>query len=227
MSSPSTDATETTGPWEGGFSGLPDLGGGAVAIASERPEAGTGSLISYSGGVFEMRFWTDGPPVPQIIEILPPEALKPIRDQLAAQLQGPGSGLDDIPLRAFLETVRLYLSPDSSDRFNTAVFGSIAEPNPGEYLGQVSWPGDVVGTVQASADGILAQTHLVHLDAGNLVPLRKADIRSLVRALQAATVNSQWQQVLSFAEQAVLPAEETGKRKVNPTKPVSRQPLFR
>ena len=141
MSSPSTDATETTGPWEGGFAGLPDLGNGVVAIASELPEAGTGSLVSYSGGVFEMRFWTDGPPVPQIIEILSPEALKPIRDQLAAQ--------------------------------------------------------------------------------------RKADIRSLVRALQAATVNSQWQQVLSFAEQAVLPAEETGKRKVNPTKRVSRQPLFR
>lgn len=70
MSSPSTDATETTGPWEGGFSSLPDLGGGGVAIASELSEAGTGSLISYSGGVFEMRFWTDGPPVPQIIEIL-------------------------------------------------------------------------------------------------------------------------------------------------------------
>ncbi len=72
MSSPSTDATETTGPWEGGFSSLPDLGGGGVAIASELSEAGTGSLISYSGGVFEMRFWTDGPPVPQIIEILSP-----------------------------------------------------------------------------------------------------------------------------------------------------------
>jgi hypothetical protein len=33
--------------------------------------------------------------------------------------------------------------------------------------------------------------------------LREADIRSLVLALQAATVNSQWQQVLSYAEQAL------------------------
>jgi hypothetical protein len=205
MTSPSAGTPETLGPWQAGCAGagLSDLEGGALIIAAEQPEAGTGIMVTYSGGVFRRQFWTDGPPVPLFIELLTAADLKVLRDQLAAQLEGPGSGLDDIPLRAFLEAVRLHLSPDTSDRFAAAVFGTITAPNPGELLGQVSWPGDVTGTVQASAAGIAAQTGLAHLAAAGPAPLRPADVRSLVAALQAAPVSAPWEQVLSFAEQAL------------------------
>lgn len=204
MTSPSTVASDTTGPWQAGFAGpgLSDLGGGAIIIAAELPEAGTGIMVTYSGGVFTRRFWTDGPPVPQIVELLSPGELKVLRDQLELQLQGPGSGLDDIPLRAFLDTLRLSLSGGTSDRFATATFGSIVAENPGEFLGQVNWPGDVTGTVQASAGAVAAQTHLAQLATGNPAPLRSADVRSLVAALQVTTVSASWAQVLNFAEQA-------------------------
>lgn len=204
MASPSA---ETSGPWQGGFLGSDFPDGGTIAIASELPEAGTGILISYSEGAFTRRFWTTGPPVPLLIEVLTPEDVKAIGDQVAEQLRGPGSGLDDIPVRDFLETVRLYLEPGTSDRFTAAVFGAIAQVNPGELQGQVSWPGDVVGVVLGSADGVSAQTHLAHLSAGTLAPLRNADLRSLVLALEVATTTSTidplWQQMLNFAEQAL------------------------
>jgi hypothetical protein len=203
MTSPSAD---TLGPWEAGFAGpgLPELEGGALIIAAELPEAGTGIMVTYTGGAFRRQFWTDGPPIPFIIELLTPADLKVLRDQLAAQLEGPGSGLDDIPLRAFLEAVRLHLSPGTSDRFAAAVFGTVTTPNPGEFLGQVSWPDDVTGTVQASANGIAAQSGLAHLTATDPVRLRPADVRSLVASLQAAPVSAPWDQVLNFAEQALL-----------------------
>jgi hypothetical protein len=208
MTSPSiaaTEPTEPTEPWQAGFAGpgLSDLAAGAMVLASEQGQAGTGVLVTYSEGAFTRRFWSDGPPIPLIIEILPPEELKALGDQLDAQLEGAGSGLDDIPLRDFAEAIRLHLSSQASSRFAAAAFGSIATVNPGEFLGQVSWPGDVVGTIAASAGAISAQTHLAHLGTGDPAPLRKADIRSLVLALQASTVNAQWEQVLSFAEQAL------------------------
>lgn len=208
MTAPSVGAVETTGPWEGGFigPGLSDLISGEVIILSELPEAGTGIAVSYSGGIFTRRFWTTGPPVPLIIEILSPEEVKAIGDQVHDQLRGAGSGLDDIPLRAFLETVRLYLDPAASDRFTTAVFGSIVQVNPGELQGEVSWPGDVVGTV-LSVDGVSAQSNLAHVPAGNPAPLRKADLRSLVFALENAIATSVidplWQQMLTLAEEAL------------------------
>ncbi len=201
MTAPSA---ETLGPWQAGFAGpgLPDLGGGALMIAAELPEAGTGIVVTYAGGVFRRQFWTQGPPVPLIVELLTSGDLKVLRDQLAAQLEGPGSGLDEIGLRAFLVAVRLHLSPGTSDRFAAAIFGTITAPNPGEFLGQVSWPGDVTGTVQASAAGVAAQTGLAHLTAADPAPLRPADVRSLIAALQAAPVIAPWDQVLNFAEQA-------------------------
>lgn len=205
MTSPSAVTSDTTGPWEAGFAGpgLTELEGGALIIAAESPDAGTGIMVTYAEGVFRRQFWTDGPPIPLIVEILGPGELKVLRDQLAVQLQGPGSGLDDTGLRAFLEALRLQLSPDTSDRFAAAAFGSIVEQNPGEFLGQVSWPGDVAGTVQASAGGVSAQSSLAHLTASAPAPLRLADVRSLVAALQAAPVSAPWEQVLSFAEQAL------------------------
>jgi hypothetical protein len=209
MATPATGAAEATGPWQGGFSGpgLPALGG-AVVIAAELPDDGAGILVSYSGGIFTRQFWTTGPPVSQIIEILPPAEVKAIGDQVAEQLQGPGSGLDDIPLREFVETVRLHFEHEASDRFEEAVFGSITQASPAGLQGQVTWPGDVIGTVQGSADGVSAQSHLANIAAGNPAWLRHADLRSLVIGLQdalAATsgIDPLWKQMLTFAEQAL------------------------
>jgi hypothetical protein len=208
MATPATGATEATGPWQGGFSGpgLPALGG-AVLIAAQLPDDGAGILVSYSGGIFTRQFWTTGPPVPQIIEILPAGEVKAIRDQVAEQLQSPGSGLDDIPLREFVEAVRLHFEREPSDRFEEAVFGSITQASPGSLQGQVTWPGDVIGTVQGSADGVSAQSHLANIAAGNPAWLRNADLQSLVIALQDALATSAtdplWQQMLTYAEQAL------------------------
>lgn len=204
----SPDPNAATGPWAGGFSGpgLSNLGG-AVIIASELPDAGTGILVSYSGGRFTRQFWTTGPPIPQFIEVLSPEQIHAIEDQVAAQLVGPGSGLDDIPLRDFVETVRMHFEPEASERFTVAAFGSITEVAPGTLEGEVSWPGDVVGTVAGSTDGVLAQSHLAHVAAANPAPLRDADLQSLLLALHGALANLAidplWQQMLIFAERAL------------------------
>jgi hypothetical protein len=207
MAPRSPDPNAATGPWAGGFSGpgLSELGG-AVIIAAELPDAGTGILVSYSGGRFTRQFWSAGPPVPQFIEVLSPEQIHAIKDQVAAQMVGIGSGLDDIPLRSFVETVRMYFEPDASERFTSAAFGSITEITPGTLAGELSWPGDVVGTVVGSADGVLAQSHLAHVAAADPVPLREADLESLLLALHGALANPAidplWQQMLIFAERA-------------------------
>jgi hypothetical protein len=209
MAPRSRDPNAATGPWAGGFSGpgLADLGG-TVIIASELPDAGTGILVSYSGGRFTRQFWSTGPPVPEFIEVLSPEQVHSIKDQVAAQLIGPGSGLDDIPLRDFVETVTTFFDPEASERFTVAAFGTITEVTPGTLEGQVSWPGDVVGTVLGSANGVLAQSHLAHMAAANPAPLREADLESLLLALHGAVGNPAtdplWQQMLIFAERALL-----------------------
>lgn len=208
MASPSAGASEATGPWAGGFSGpgLSDLGG-ALIIAAELPDAGTGILVSYSEGRFTSQFWTTGPPVPQFIEVLSREQVYAMRDQVESQLRGPGSGLDDIPLRDFVETVRMYFEQEASDRFTTAAFGSITQAADGSLEGQLSWPGDVVGTVVGSTGGVSAQSHLRYLAAGNPAPLRSADLQSLILALHSAlarsAINPLWQQMLTFAQQAL------------------------
>jgi hypothetical protein len=201
----SPDPNAATGPWAGGFSGvgLAELGG-AVIIASELPDAGTGILVSYSGGRFTRQFWTTGPAVPEFIEVLSPEQIQAIGDQVEAQLVGPGTGLDDIPLWDFVETVRMYFEPEASERFTLARFGSITEPTPGTLEGEVSWPGDVTGTVVGSADGVLAQSHLAHVAATDPAPLRDADLQALLLALHGALANKEidplWRQMLVFAE---------------------------
>jgi hypothetical protein len=213
MATPASGAAETTGTWEGGLAvpvdppAPPDIGSGTITIVSQGSTADSGTLVSYSGGIFTSQFWSTGPPVPLLIEILPPQEVRKIGEEVAEQLRGPGSGLDDIPLRAFVETVRLYLEPEASDRFTVAVFGSITQVNPGELLGEVSWPGGIAGTVLGSADGVSAQTHLAAMPAGNPAPLREADQRSLVLALESTlateAIDPLWQQMLSFAEQAL------------------------
>jgi hypothetical protein len=209
MAIPAPAAAEATGLWQGGFSGpgLPALGG-AVVIAAELPDDGAGILVSYAGGIFTRQFWTTGPPVPQIIEILKPDEIAAIRDQVVGQLQAPGSGLDEIPLREFVEAVRLHFSQDASHRFADAVFGSITQSSSQSLQGQVTWPGDVIGMVLGNSDGVSAQSHLANVAASNPAWLRNADLRSLVIALQDALDTAQpdpmWQQMLTFAEQALI-----------------------
>jgi len=88
------------------------------------------------------------------------------------------------------------------------VFGPITQSSPQGLQGQVTWPGDVIGTVLGSADGVSAQSHLANVAAGNPAWLRNADLRSLVIALQEALGTAQpdplWQQMLAFAEQALI-----------------------
>jgi hypothetical protein len=213
MSTPSSGAAGTAGPWQGGFPApnpppaLPDLDSGSITIVSQGPTAGSGNLVRYANGVFTSQFWSTGPPVPFLIEVLQPDAVRKIRHQVVEQLHGPGSGLDDIPLLAFVEAARLYLEPQASDRFTTATFGPIAEANPGEFVGNVSWPAGVAGTVLASGQQVSAQTHLAEVPAGNPAPLREADLKSIVDALDSAVaaggIDPLWQQVLTIAQQAL------------------------
>jgi hypothetical protein len=208
MTTPAPGAAEATGPWQGGFSGpgLPSLDG-AIVIAAELPDDRAGVLVSYSGGIFTQQFWTTGPPVPHIVQILQPDEVRAVRDQVAGQLRGPGSGLDDIPLREFVEAVRLHFEEEPSERFAEAVFGSITQASPLGLQGQVTWPGDVIGTVLGNADGVSAQSHLANVAAGNPAWLRSADLQSLVsalhKALAAGQIDPLWQQMLSYAEQAL------------------------
>jgi hypothetical protein len=208
MATPAPAAAQATGLWQGGFSGpgLPALGG-AVVIAAQLPDDGAGVLVSYAGSIFTRQFWTTGPPVPQIIEILKPDEVAAVRDQVVEQLQAPGCGLDEIPLREFVEAVRLHFQRDASQRFAEAVFGSITQSSPLGLQGQVTWPGDVIGMVLGSTDGISAQSHLANVAAANPAWLRSADLQSLVIALRQALDTAQldplWQQMLTFAEQAL------------------------
>jgi hypothetical protein len=208
MATPAPAAAQATGLWQGGFSGpgLPALGG-AVVIAAQLPDDGAGVLVSYAGGIFTRQFWTTGSPVPQIIEILKPDEVAAVRDQVVEQLQAPGCGLDEIPLREFVEAVRLHFQRDASQRFAEAVFGSITQSSPLGLQGQVTWPGDVIGMVLGSTDGISAQSHLANVAAANPAWLRSADLQSLVIALRQALDTAQldplWQQMLTFAEQAL------------------------
>jgi len=208
MTAPAPFPGDATGPWQGGFSGpgLPALDG-AVVIAAQLPEDGAGVLVSYSGGIFTQQFWTTGPPVPQIVQILQPHEVRAVRDQVAGQLLGPGTGLDDIPLREFVEAVRLHFEEEPSGRFAEAVFGSITQASPLGVQGQVTWPGDVIGTVLGNADGVSAQSHLANVAAGNPAWLRIADLRSLAialhKALDVGQIDPLWRQMLAYAEQAL------------------------
>jgi hypothetical protein len=208
MTAPAPDSAEATGPWQGGFSGpgLPALDG-AIVIAAQLPEDGAGVLVSYTGGIFTQQFWTTGPPVPRVVQILKPDEVRAVRDQIASQLQGPGSGLDDVPLREFVEAVRLHFDETASGRFAEAVFGSITQASPLGLQGQVTWPGDVIGTVLGNVEGVSAQSHLANVAAGNLAWLRSADLQSLVialhKALDAGQTDPLWQHMLTYAEQAL------------------------
>ena len=83
---------------------------------------------------------------PFLIELLPAKQVHELREQILEQLNGPGTGLDDVPLRAFAEIARLYTETAASSRFTQATFGAISQPATGGIVGQVSWPGGVTGS---------------------------------------------------------------------------------
>jgi hypothetical protein len=205
------DYSATDNPWEGGCSvpvlppDVPVFDSAAIVVA-QQSDAQTGVVISYRRGIFTRQSWSTGPPVPFLIEVLKPDAVREIRDQVAEQLLTPGTGLDNLPLRAFLAAADVHLNPEPSTRFNAAAFGAISEQVPGRFLGVVTYPNGVAGTLLGSDAEVSVESHLAPFPAGNLVPLRVGDLRSLIAALEAAlaagSTDPLWQQMLAFAQQA-------------------------
>ena len=129
-------------PWEGGVAvpALPPhvpLFDSAAIVVAQQSDAQAGVAVSYSRGIFTRQFWSTGHPVPGLIEVLKPQEVRQVRDQVREQLAAPGDGLDHLPLRAFVTAADVYLSPEPSTRFDRAVFGTIAEQAPGQLLGAV------------------------------------------------------------------------------------------
>jgi hypothetical protein len=197
--------------WEGGVSVpvLPPqvpLFDSAVLVVAQQSDAQSGALVSYSRGIFTRQSWSTGHPVPLLIEVLKPQDVRNVRDQIREQLAISGDGLDHLPLRAFLTAADVYLDPEPSTRFSKAAFGTIAEQAPGQLLGAVGYPHDVAGTILGSDAGVSAESHLGPLPAGFQAPLRLGDLRSLISSLEtalaAADLDPLWPQMLAFAQQA-------------------------
>lgn len=198
-------------PWEGGLSApfLPPhvpLFDSAAIVVAQQADAQAGVAVCYSRGIFTRQFWSTGHPVPLFIEVLKPQDVRQVRDEVLGQLAIPGDGLDHLPLRAFVTVADVYLDPEPSARFRRAVFGTIAEQAPGQLLGAVAYPDGVAGTVLGSDDGVSGESHLEPLPAGFQAPLRVGDLRSLIakleHALAAGGIDPLWQQMLTFAQQA-------------------------
>ena len=198
-------------PWEGGLSVpvLPPqvpLFDSAAIVVAQQSDAQTGVAVSYGRGIFTRQSWSTGHPVPGVIEVLKPADVRQVRDQIREQLDTCADGLDRLPLRAFVTVADVYLSPEPSTRYRTAVFGALTEPAPGQILGAVAYPNGVAGSVLGSDAGVSAESHLAPLPAGFLAPLRAGDLRSLIRSLEnalaAGGIDPQWQDMLGFAEQA-------------------------
>lgn len=198
-------------PWEGGLSVpvLPPhvpLFDSAAIVVAQPSDAQAGVAVSYSRGIFTRQSWSTGHPVPGVIEVLKPPDVQQVRDEILEQLAAGGDGLDHLPLRAFVTVADVYLSPEPSHRYRRAVFGGIAEQAPGQLLGAVSYPDGVAGTIVGSDQGVSGESHLAPLPAGSLAPLRAGDLRSLIFSLENALavggIDPQWQQMLTYAQQA-------------------------
>jgi hypothetical protein len=206
-----TNGNAVDQPWEGGVSvpvlppNVPLFDSGALVVA-QQADSQAGSLVSYSRGIFTRQAWSTGHPVPLLIEVLKPQDVRNVRDQVREQLAHPGDGLDHLLLRAFLTAADVYLDPEPSTRFNRAAFGTIAEQAPGQLLGSVVYPHDVVGSILGSDAGVSAESHLGPLPVGFQAPLRVGDLRSLISSLETALAEANldplWQQMLAFAQQA-------------------------
>ena len=198
-------------PWEGGVSvpvlppHVPAFGSAAIVVA-QQSDTQAGVAVSYSRGIFTRQAWSTGHPVPGVIEVLTPEDVRQVRDQVREQLAAHGDGLDHLPLRAFLTVADVHLSPEPSTRYASAVFGAIAEQAPGQLAGTVAYPDGVAGTIVASASGVSGESHLGLLPPGFLAPLRTGDLRSLTfhleKALTIGGLDPLWQHLLAFAQQA-------------------------
>jgi hypothetical protein len=206
-----TNCNAADQPWEGGLAVpvLPPhvpLFDSAAILVAQQSDAQTGVAVSYGRGIFTRQFWSTGHPVPGVIEVLKPQDVEQVRNEILEQLAVPGDGLDHLPLRAFVTAADVYLSPEPSTRYRTAVFGAIAEQAPGQLLGGVAYPDGVAGTILGSDAGVSGESHLGPLPAGFLAPLRAGDLRSLIssleNALTAGGLDPQWQQMLTFAQQA-------------------------
>jgi hypothetical protein len=198
-------------PWEGGLSvpvlppHIPLFDSAAIVVA-QQSDAQSGVAVSYSRGIFTRQSWSTGHPVPLLIEVLEPQDVKQVRDQIIEQFVISGDGLDHLPLRAFVTAADVYLNPEPSTRFSRAVFGAIAEQAPGQLLGAVAYPGGVAGTILGSDAGVSGESHLGSLPGGFQAPLRVGDLRSLISSLKNAVsaggIDPLWQQMLTFAQQA-------------------------
>jgi hypothetical protein len=198
-------------PWAGGLSVpvLPPhvpLFDSAAIVVAQQADAQSGVAVSYGRGIFTRQSWSTGHPVPGVIEVLQPPAVRQVRDQIREQLDACADGLDRLPLRAFVTAADVYLSPEPSTRYRAAAFGAIAEQAPGQLLGAVAYPDGVTGSILGSDAGVSGESHLAPLPAGFLAPLRAGDLRSLITSLENAlavgSADPQWQQMLTFAEQA-------------------------
>jgi hypothetical protein len=162
--------------------------------------------VSYGRGIFTRQAWSTGHPVPAVIEVLKPQEVEQIRDQVREQLDRRGDGLDHLPLRAFVTVADVYLDPEPSARFRSAGFGAIAGQAPGQLSGAVAYPGGVAGTIVGSDAGVSGESHLAPLPPGFQAPLRTGDLLSLIlsleNALGAGGIDPLWQQMLTFAQQA-------------------------
>jgi hypothetical protein len=206
-----TQSSVTDRPWTGGLSvpfgppDAPELDSAAIVVAQQF-DAEAGIAVAYSRGIFTRQEWTTGHPVPDLILVLQRPEVEQVRDQVREQLTTSGAGLDVLPLRAFLTVADLYLSPEPSGRYVSAVFGAIIEPVAGELSGTVSYPDGVTGTIVGSASGITGESHLAPLPPGPLDPLRAGDLASLITSLEKALtegdLDPRWQQLLAFAQQA-------------------------
>ncbi len=74
-----------------------------------------------------MQFWTIGHPVPFLVCELDAEDVRALRDELSEQLEGPSTGLDDVPLRAVVAVADAYVAARSG-RFSGAALGPISRP---------------------------------------------------------------------------------------------------
>jgi hypothetical protein len=201
----------TDQPWEGGLSvpvlppQLPLVDSAAIVVA-QQSDAQAGVAVFYSRGIFTRQAWSTGHPVPGVIEVLKPQEVEQVRDQVREQLDHPGDGLDRLPLRAFVAAADVYLDREPSARFSRAAFGAISVQAPGQLSGVVAYPDGVAGTVVGSDAGISGESHLLPFPPGFEAPLRVGDLLSLIfsldSALSAGGVDPLWQQMLTIAQQA-------------------------
>jgi hypothetical protein len=166
----------------------------------------TGVAVAYSRGIFTRQAWSTGHPVPGVIEVLKPQEVRQVRDEVREQLAVPGDGLDQLPLRAFVTAADVYLNKEPSARFSRAVFGAIAQQAPGQLLGAVVYPDGVAGTIVGGDAGVSGESHPAPFPSGFQAPLRVGDLRSLISSLENALagggIDPLWQQMLTFAQQA-------------------------